>query len=317
MSSFGEKMRQMRDRLKSAGEHLHRTARATGQDAAQALQRAVRWPGAWWTGRRTAQIEPTEPAWGEGPREMQAVADAAAEGPSAAAGWRDRHPTLVKGLRIAAIALAVFLALPYIFILIYRFVDPPISALMLRHALLGHEIRHQWVDFDAISPNLATAAIIAEDARFCSHWGVDWGAVGEVLDDLEIGETPRGASTIAMQTAKNLFLWPEQIYIRKVLEVPLAYFMTLVWPRQRIIEIYLNIAEWGPDVFGAEAAAEDHFGKSAASLSRREAALLVAALPNPYIRNAGRPGPKTRRLASRIQSRVNREAQDASCVFAR
>jgi monofunctional biosynthetic peptidoglycan transglycosylase len=229
--------------------------------------------------------------------------------------WQDRRPGLAKALRITAVTLVALLALPYLFILIYRVVDPPFSALMLRHALLGYEINHEWTDFDGISPNLATAAIIAEDSRFCQHWGVDWTAVGDVLDVLEAGETPRGASTIPMQTAKNLFLWPEQSYLRKALEVPLAQFMTLIWPKRRVLEVYLNIAEWGPGVYGAEAASRYHFGKSAASLSPAEAALLVAALPNPHVRNAGRPGPKMRRLASRVQGRVRREARDAACVF--
>jgi monofunctional biosynthetic peptidoglycan transglycosylase len=144
---------------------------------------------------------------------------------------------------------------------------------------------------------------------------VDWFAVGEALDDLEVGERPRGASTIPMQTAKNLFLWPEQSYMRKALEVPLAYFMSLVWSKQRVIEIYLNIAEWGPGVYGAEAAARHHFGTSAASLNRAQAALLVSALPNPLVRQAGKPGPAMRRRANRIQGRVGRESQDAACIF--
>lgn len=231
--------------------------------------------------------------------------------------WRTRHPRLEKALRIAAVSLGVYLALPYLFILIYRFADPPISALMLRHALLGYEIQYDWADFDKISPNLARAAVISEDSRLCVHWGVDWTAVGQVLDDLEDGEKPRGASTIPMQTAKNLFLWPEQTYFRKLLEVPLAYFMNLVWPKQRIVEVYLNIAEWGPGIYGAEAAARHHFGRSAASLSEAQAALLIAALPNPHRRIAGRPGPQTQRIANRLRGRIKREGADASCIFGR
>jgi monofunctional biosynthetic peptidoglycan transglycosylase len=305
MSSFGEKMRHMRGRLKSAGELMRRTAASRLQDAAWAVQKARHWPRDWWTGR--GAIGPDAGA--------QAAAEGASREPSMSARWQDRHLGLAKALRIAAVTLIALLALPYLFILIYRVADPPFSALMLRHALLGYEINYEWTDFDGISPNLATAAIIAEDSRFCQHWGVDWTAVGDVLDDLEAGATPRGASTIPMQTAKNLFLWPEQSYLRKALEVPLAQFMTLIWPKRRVLEVYLNIAEWGPGVYGAEAASRYHFGKSAASLSRAEAALLVAALPNPHVRNAGRPGPKMRRLASRVQGRVGREEQDASCVF--
>jgi monofunctional biosynthetic peptidoglycan transglycosylase len=311
MSLFGEKMRHMRGRLKSVGELMRRTAVAGIRDAAQAVQKARRWPRDWWAGRKADGPDAGEPSLAG----AQPSPDGAIREPSMFGLWRDRHPRLAKALRIAGVTLAALLALPYLFILIFRVVDPPFSALMLRHALLGYEITYEWANFDEISPNLATAAIIAEDSRFCQHWGVDWTAVGDVLDDLEAGETPRGASTIPMQTAKNLFLWPEQSYLRKALEVPLAQFMTLILPKRRVLEIYLNIAEWGPGVYGAEAASRYHFGKSAASLSRAEAALLVAALPNPHVRNAGRPGPKMRRLANRVQARVGREAQDAACVF--
>lgn len=229
--------------------------------------------------------------------------------------WRAKHPRLAKALRIAAISLGIFIFLPYVLILLYRFVDPPVSALMLRHAVLGQEIRHDWVDFKDISPKLARAAVISEDSRFCIHWGVDWFAVSEVLEDIGDGEAPRGASTIPMQVAKNLFLWPEQNYIRKILEVPLAYFMNFVWSKQRIIEVYLNIAEWGPGIYGAEAAAQYHFGKSAKSLNNWQASMLVAALPNPHLRIAGKPGPKTQALASRLRKRVARESTDAACIF--
>lgn len=228
--------------------------------------------------------------------------------------FHDR-PQLRKFLRIAAVALGVFLALPYVLILLYRFVDPPVSALMVRNAVLGEGLRYEWTDFGDISPNLPTAVLISEDSRFCTHWGVDWLEVGQVLEDLEDGEAPRGASTIPMQTAKNLFLWPGQDFVRKLLEVPLAYFMNFVWPKQRIVEIYLNIAEWGPGIYGAEAAARHHFNRSASRLNRSQAALLAASLPNPYVRIAGRPGPATRRIASRINSRVSRERADASCIF--
>lgn len=236
-------------------------------------------------------------------------------GSSGNGSWGERHPRLEKALKIAAVSLGVTVSLPYVFILLYRFVDPPISALMLRHAVLGYEIHYDWVDFKDISPNLARAAVISEDSRFCIHWGVDWFAVSEVLEDLEDGGATRGASTIPMQVAKNLFLWPEQNYIRKMLEVPLAYFMNFVWPKQRIVEVYLNIAEWGPGIYGAEAAAQYHFGRSARSLSNAQASLLIAALPNPHVRIAGKPGPKTQAIASRLRGRVSREGADASCIF--
>ena len=308
-------MRQLSAQLKTIRDISKRSVQMSAQSAAQACRTALKKPQNWWRNHKNQRPEPAERV----SPETSDTADPSATTPvyQLETGWRGRYPRLVKALRIALVALAVFLALPYFFILIYRFADPPFSALMLRNAVLGKGIDYEWVDFPKISNNLATAAVIAEDARFCQHWGVDWTAVGDVLEDLEDGEAPRGASTIPMQTAKNLFLWPDQDYLRKALEVPLAHFMTLVWPKQRVLEIYLNIAEWGPGIYGAEAAAQYHFGRSAASLNSRQAALLVAALPSPLKRNAGKPGPGTRRIASRIQRRARREGQDASCIFDR
>ena len=315
MKIFGEKMRQMRAQLKSAGERMGMAARARAHGATDFWKRARALPGEWRRGRRNGDaIAPAPPVWDGALSDSRAVV----VHPDTQGGttWQDRNPRLVKFLRIAALSLGIFVSLPYLFILLYRFVDPPFSALMLRNAVLGGSVDYRWVDFDRISPNLPTAAIIAEDSRFCSHWGVDWLAVGEAIEDLvEEGEVVRGASTIPMQTAKNLFLWPEQDFIRKALEVPLATFMTLVWPKQRVIEVYLNIAEWGPGIYGAEAAARRHFGTSAASLNRAQAALLVSALPNPRLRRAGAPGARMRRLADHVQSRVGREGGDASCIF--
>jgi monofunctional biosynthetic peptidoglycan transglycosylase len=316
MTNFGEKMRQLSAQLKSAIDSFKQTAQLRVREAAHAGRKLWRWPGERLAARKVSGSTIAEKVWqNDETEERRANQDIALHQPRSS--WRKRHPKLTEMLRIAAIILSALFLLPYLLIPIYCFVDPPISALMLRNGLLGKEVNYQWVNFGDISPNLATAVVIAEDARFCSHWGVDWLAVGDVLEDLEDGETPRGASTIPMQTAKNLFLWPEQTYLRKTLEVPLAYFMTLLWPKQRILEVYLNIAEWGPGIYGAEAAARFHFRTSAASLNPAQAALLVAALPNPLKRNAGRPGPQTRRLANRIQFRVRREAQDASCIFNR
>jgi monofunctional glycosyltransferase len=153
----------------------------------------------------------------------------------------------------------------------------------------GSAIDYRWRPLEAISPHLAHAVATAEDARFCEHRGIDWETLNKLMD--EPGGPSRGGSTIAMQTAKNLFLWPSRSYVRKAAELPLAAWIDFVWPKPRVIEVYLNIAEWGPGIFGAEAAAQRHFGKPAADLTRNEAALLAAALPNPHERNAGNPGP--------------------------
>ena len=288
MKVVAGKMLQMRAWLKSNGALLRRKAALAMRRARERLL--------YWRAGRSGEVEAAK---------QQAVAQ----------GWRSRHPRLFKVLRIAAIAIGAYVVLPYILIPIYRFVDPPFSALMVRQTLRGADIRQEWVDFEDISPHLVRAVVLAEDASFCRHYGVDWGAVSEAIEAAEDGDMPRGASTIPMQTAKNLFLWSHQDYLRKALELPLAYYLSALWPKQRVIEVYLNVTEWGPGIFGAEAAARYHFGKSAAALTPGEAALLAAALPNPIRRNAGRPGPQLSRLAAHIQARAGREAQDVACVF--
>jgi monofunctional biosynthetic peptidoglycan transglycosylase len=186
--------------------------------------------------------------------------------------------------------------------LVYRFVTP-VSTLMLARWATLRPVERIAVPLDAIAPALAAAVIASEDARFCVHRGVDWGALREVIDDAGDDGPSRGASTIAMQTAKNVFLWPGRSYVRKALELPIALYIDLVWGKRRIIEVYLNVAEWGDGIFGAEAAARRHFGKSARNLTRGEAALLAAALPNPRVRNASRPTARHRALAGRVLAR--------------
>jgi monofunctional biosynthetic peptidoglycan transglycosylase len=316
MKSVAEKLRQMRARFKSAGDLMRRSAVSGTREVGVALRKARQMPSDWLTARRSVAIAPVvADSWAP-----EAAPPLPERQPALAhdeAGWRDRHPAFAKALKYAGIVVVIWLALPYPLMLVYRFIDPPISAMMLRNALLGRGLDQEWVDFQDISPNLVRAVVISEDAAFCRHAGVDWNAVGEALEDLEDGDKPRGASTLPMQTVKNLFLWPGQSYLRKALEVPLAYFMSFVWPKQRVIEVYLNVAEWGPGIYGAEAAARHHFGRSAASLSRSEAALLAAALPSPRKRNAGRPTARMQGIASRIEGRVAREGADASCIFDR
>lgn len=228
--------------------------------------------------------------------------------------WRRRWRVVKTQLRRAAAVLLVLLALPYVLTLVYAFVNPPISALMLWRALSGVGMDYRWVALKRIAPVLPVTVITREDSRFCTHRGVDWLAVGDAFEEAEDGEGPRGASTIPMQVAKNLFLWPQRSYVRKFLEIPLAYWIDLVWSKRRIIEVYLNLAEWGPGVYGAEAAARSHFGKPASALSAREAALLAVALPNPLVRNAGKPGRLTGRLAGHALRQADRAAADTSCI---
>ena len=144
--------------------------------------------------------------------------------------------------------------------------------------------------------------IASEDGRFCNHWGVDWAAVKDAVQEArKRGRGFRGASTIPMQTAKNLYLWTDRSYVRKVLEVPLAYLLTIFWPKERVIEVYLNIAQWGPGIFGAEAASQHYFRKSASQLTRREALLLAVSLPAPRLRNPGKPSPRMLRMAKAVE----------------
>jgi monofunctional biosynthetic peptidoglycan transglycosylase len=210
-------------------------------------------------------------------------------------------------LRIARalfLILLVFLLLPYVLTPLYR-AGHPVSTLMLWRKLSGAPMSRQWIDFEAISPWLPRSVVGSEDAKFCSHHGVDWDALHDAIDDAEEGEARRGGSTITQQVAKNLFLWPGRSVIRKGLELPLALWIDYVLPKQRILELYLNIAELGPSgQFGAESGAMYAFGHSASTLAPREAALLAAILPNPVKRSARNPGPGVRRLAGTYTARA-------------
>lgn len=192
-------------------------------------------------------------------------------------------------------------ALLLLALLLYRFVPVP-STLMLGRWLTLQPVERQWVALPAISPHLVKAVIAAEDQRFCSHGGVDWVELNSVLED-EDGPS-RGASTLTMQTAKNVFLWPGRSYLRKGLELPLATAIDFAWPKSRVIEVYLNVAEWGDGLYGAEAAAQRYFRKPASRLTPAEAARLAAALPNPLLRNPGRPSRGVLAASSRIQRRM-------------
>jgi monofunctional glycosyltransferase len=210
-------------------------------------------------------------------------------------------------LRIARNLLLIVLAallLPYVLAPLYR-TGHPVSTLMAWRYLTGAPMSRQWVDFSAISPFLPRSVVAAEDAKFCSHHGIDWDALRDVIDDAEEGEVTRGGSTITQQVAKNLFLWPGRSVVRKALELPLALWIDFVLPKQRILEIYLNIAELGPTgQFGAQAGSIFAFGRPASALSPREAALLAAILPNPVKRSARNPGPGVRRLAGTYMARA-------------
>ena len=227
-----------------------------------------------------------------------------------------RRAPLRRALRWAGLVLAILIAWPIVMTLVYAVVPPPFSNIMLLRALGGAGIEKQWVSLDQMSPHLPNAVISAEDARFCEHRGVDWREFQGVIEDaLDQDEAPvRGASTIPMQTAKNLFLWDGRFAIRKAVELPLAMWMDLVWSKRRMIEVYLNVVEWAPGVYGAEAAAWHHFGKSAKKLTKKESALLAAVLPNPIKRNAGKPSKGVRRIANRLLLRMAGMGPYLSCL---
>ena len=191
---------------------------------------------------------------------------------------------------------------------------PPVSTLMLARWASFRPVERQWTPLERMSRDLPKAVISSEDGQFCRHHGVDWEALREVIDTAGEDGPARGASTLAMQTAKNLFLWPSRSVVRKGLEIPLALAIDRLWGKRRILEVYLNIAEWGDGVFGAQAAARLYFGKDAARLTLREAALLAAALPNPQRRNPARPGARQSRLAGIILRRAARAPGVDDCL---
>jgi monofunctional biosynthetic peptidoglycan transglycosylase len=206
------------------------------------------------------------------------------------------------------------LLLPYLLVPLYRVINP-VSTLMLWRWAKGARVERSFVPIARMAPALPITVIASEDGRFCTHRGVDWRELRERLEDVDdIGEA-RAVSTITQQTAKNLFLWPGRSFLRKGLELPLALWIDLVLPKWRVLEIYLNIAEWGPNgQFGAEAGSRYAFNKSVRSLTPHEAALLAAVLPNPRRRSAKQPGPAVRRLAAIYAVRGAAQAPLAFCV---
>ncbi|GHA25941.1 monofunctional biosynthetic peptidoglycan transglycosylase [Devosia pacifica] len=213
-----------------------------------------------------------------------------------------------------AALLALLVAIPLVLVPVYLVVDP-ISVPMLERHVTGRPVVREWRDIDALSDRLKASVVMSEDGQFCRHWGIDVSALQGEVEDLFAGRPVRGASTITMQLARNLFLWNDRSYVRKALEIPLAVYIDLVMPKRRILEIYLNIAEWGPNgQFGVAAGAEAAFGIEPQNLSWERAALLTTALPNPRVRLPGDPTSGLREVAGVIEQRARRYGQRASCV---
>lgn len=222
---------------------------------------------------------------------------------------------LRRWLGVVLVALVTLALIPAALTLLYLlpFVHP-ISTLMAKDLVTLEGYEREWVPLEEIAPVLVYSVIMSEDGQFCSHRGIDWGALNEVIDGALAGEETRGASTIPMQTVKNLFLWQGRSFVRKALEAPMALAFDAIVPKKRIMEIYLNIVEWGPGIYGAEAAAQHHFGVSAAKLSRRQAALLAVTLPNPIARTPGRPTSGLNKLANVIEKRAQQAGSHIRCV---
>lgn len=226
----------------------------------------------------------------------------------------NRHGGVFRLVRALAMAALAALALPYLLIPLYS-LGHPASTLMLARWATGRAVTRSWVDLAEMSPQLPAVVIASEDSGFCRHRGIDWKYLQEAIEDAQDGEVSGGGSTITQQTVKNLFLWPGRSFIRKGLELPLALWMDLVLPKSRILELYLNIAEWGPGGrFGAEAGAQYAFGRSSRTLSGPDAALLAAILPNPLTRSARSPGPGVRRLATIYRARTRAAPEISDCI---
>lgn len=221
-----------------------------------------------------------------------------------------------KWVRRFVLVLMVLVAVPLVLVPTYWVVEP-VSVPMLYRYATGQNVDRQWRDIDYVSDRLKASVVMSEDGQFCRHWGVDLGALRDEAQNFLAGQRTRGASTITMQLARNLFLWNDRSVLRKVLEVPLAIYIDLVLSKRRILEIYLNIAEWGPGgQFGIEAGAQAAFGIDADAFSWDQAALMAVSLPNPHEFFPGRPGSRTLRVSRIVATRAQRFGADRiGCLY--
>jgi monofunctional glycosyltransferase len=218
-----------------------------------------------------------------------------------------------KIFRFIIYSVLLFMIFSVTLVVVYKYVNPPLTPLIIIRSVESladgklHFIEREWVDYDEVSPNLIRAIIAAEDARFMTHYGIDWKAVKDAqqYNIRHKGKKKRGASTVTMQTAKNTFLNHSRNYVRKAFEAYFTYLIEAIWDKKRIIEIYVNVVEWGDGVYGAEAASKKFFGKSAINLSRREAALLASVLPNPNRWSPAKPTNYINKRVNMISGRMN------------
>lgn len=208
---------------------------------------------------------------------------------------------LLRGIVVLVLA---FVAVSAAAVLALRTIDPPVTSVMLLEPGPVDAIVRTWVARDAIHVNAVRAVIAAEDQRFAEHHGIDFKQLNRAIEEYRDGQGLRGASTITQQVAKNLFLWNGRSFLRKGLEAYFALLIELCWTKERILEVYLNVVEFGPGVFGVEAAAREYFGKSAVALSASEAALLAAVLPSPKRLDASAPSAYVRERQVAIAAQV-------------
>jgi monofunctional biosynthetic peptidoglycan transglycosylase len=218
---------------------------------------------------------------------------------------------------VVAAAVIVLFVGPVIVVAVYRFVPPPVTFLMVQRMFEGHGLDHRWVPLEKISPNLVRAVIAAEDARFCEHRGFDVAAIEKAMAANAKGKKLRGGSTISQQTAKNVFLWPGRDWVRKGLETWFTVLIEIGWGKERIMEVYLNSIEFGPGIYGAEAASQRLFKVPARKLTPTQAARMAAILPKPLGWKAASPGPYIKRRAGSINrnARVVRNEGLTACVL--
>ncbi len=224
--------------------------------------------------------------------------------------WRRRIRRLLSIVLVSVMLLVIASAGA---VLAWRWMDPATTSFILQRKVseliaggAARDVRQQWVDWSAISPHMGIAVIASEDQRFTDHWGFDLDSIQDAIEERRSGGRSRGASTISQQVAKNLFLWPGRSWVRKGLEAYVTVLIEIFWPKQRILEVYLNVAQFGDKTFGVGAASRRFFGKRASALSAREAALLAAVLPNPVRMRADHPSPYVRQRARWIQGQMRR-----------
>ena len=218
-------------------------------------------------------------------------------------------------LRPVLMGAAALLALPLVLLPLYAVVNPAVGTVMIAKRIGGASIEKRWTDLEQISPNLVRAVMMAEDARFCEHFGMDLVEMRKAWDSAQDGGQLRGASTVTMQMVKNLFLWTGRDWVRKAIEAPLALYADLVLSKRRIMEIYLNIVEWDRGVYGAAAAAEAFFNVPPSRITAAQAARMAAVLPAPEARDPARPGPGTARIARSIAARAAVAGPYDDCVL--